>query len=382
MTPVSDTGTLSALCERLASEAFVTVDTEFMRESTYYSKLCLIQVAGRNETAAIDALADGLDLAPFLALMDDPSVLKVMHAARQDMEIFFNLSGRLPAPLFDTQIAAMVCGFGDSVSYDKLVARITGVRLDKSSRFADWSQRPLTEKQLTYALSDVTHLRDVYVALSEQLEVSGRSSWLDEEIGVLTDTETYRVDPENTWTRIKVKSGRRRFLAILRELAALREVEAQRRNVPRQRVIRDDVLLDIAAHTPKTREDLARTRSFNAQQAASRFGQQLDAVVRGQEVPEADCPSLPPRPNGDSQASPAIVEMLKVLLRMKAEQNDVAAKLIAQTSDLEAIALDDEADVPAMSGWRREIFGDEAVALKHGRIALTVRKSQVAVIDA
>ena len=381
MTPISDTDSLATLCDRLADADYIAVDTEFIREKTYWPALCLVQVAGPGEAVAIDPLADGIDLQPLLSLMNDPAVLKVFHSARQDVEIFHALTGRVPAPLFDTQIAAMVCGFGESVAYDTLVARLAKVRIDKSSRFTDWSRRPLTERQLAYALADVVHLRTVYDALRQMLDETGRQPWIDEEMARLTAPETYAAPPEDAWRRLKTRSHDPRFLAVLREIAAWREREAQRRNLPRGRVLRDEAVLEIAAHTPATAEDLARTRGLSRSMADGRLGAEvLAAVRRGRDVPKEERPTAPERPGAPAGLGP-LIDLLKVLLKMVAEESGVAQRLIASTSDLEAIADDDAAEVPPLAGWRRSLFGERALALKHGRIALAADGRRIRLIE-
>ncbi len=381
MTPIQDTDSLAALCRRLADADYVAVDTEFIREKTYWPVLCLVQLAGPDEAVAVDPLAEGLDLAPLLTLMDDPSVLKVLHSGRQDVEIFHALTGRVPAPLFDTQIAAMVCGFGESVAYDTLVARLTKVRIDKSSRFTDWSRRPLTDRQLDYALADVIHLRPVYEAMRDMLAENGRSPWIDEDMAQLTAPETYAAPPEDAWRRFKTRSHDPRFLAVLREVAAWREGEAQRRNLPRGRILRDEAVLEIAAHTPATAEDLARTRGLARSTAEGRFGTEiLAAVQRGRDTPKEARPRPPARQGLPSGLGP-LVDLLKVLLKMVAEDSGVAQRLIASAADLESIAADDGADVPALAGWRRTLFGDRALALKHGRIALAADGRRIRLIE-
>ncbi|MCZ6481658.1 MAG: ribonuclease D [Alphaproteobacteria bacterium] len=372
MQVISDSASLAGFCQRLAEADYVTVDTEFMRVRTYWPQLCLVQLAGPDDAAVVDALAEGLDLAPLLGLMADPKVLKVFHAARQDIEIFYRLSGAVPAPLFDTQIAAMVCGFGDAVGYETLVAKLAKARIDKSMRFTDWSHRPLSDKQLDYALSDVTHLRTAYDKLSRRIERTGRSGWLDEEMGGLTAPETYAQDPKEAWRRLKTKSSSPRFYAVLREVTAWRESEAQSRDVPRNRVLRDDILLDIAAHGPQSEEELTRTRGLarNSRSPQTREGI-LAAVARGLAVPDDQCP-LPPRIKPLPRGLKPVVDLLKVLLQAKCEEFDVARKLVANSNDLEQIAADDAAEVPALSGWRRQVFGDDALALKHGKLALAI----------
>ena len=372
MQVISDSASLAGFCQRLAEADYVTVDTEFMRVRTYWPQLCLVQLAGPDEAAVVDALAEGLDLAPLLDLMADPKVLKVFHAARQDIEIFYRLSGAVPAPLFDTQIAAMVCGFGDAVGYETLVAKLAKARIDKSMRFTDWSHRPLSDKQLDYALSDVTHLRTAYGKLSRRIERTGRSGWLDEEMAALTAPGTYAQDPKEAWRRLKTKSSSPRFYAVLREVTAWREIEAQSRDVPRNRVLRDDILLDIAAHAPRSEHELARTRGLerNSRSPRTREGI-LAAVARGLAVPDDQCP-LPPRIKPLPRGLKPVVDLLKVLLQAKCEEFDVARKLVANSTDLEQIAADDRAEVPALSGWRRQVFGDDALALKHGKVALAI----------
>ncbi|GEO36035.1 ribonuclease D [Skermanella aerolata] len=380
MNLISTTADLEAFCERLKAAEYITVDTEFMREKTFWPKLCLVQIAGPEEAAAVDPLADGIDLAPLFRLMADPGVLKVFHAARQDVEIFYNLTGDVPKPLFDTQIAAMVCGFGDSVGYETLISRLAGARVDKSSRFTDWSARPLTERQLVYALSDVTHLRPAYEKLKRKLARTGREHWLEEEVAVLTDPATYRIEPEESWKRLKVRTDKPRFLAILKEIAAWREREAQRKDLPRSRILRDEALLEIASHAPTTVDDLARTRGLGRSVAEGRWGtEMLAAVERGIATPVAECPTGEPRVELPPGLTP-IVELLRVLLKMKCEDEQVASKLVANSGDLEAIAADDEAPVPALKGWRRELFGEAALALKHGRLALAIQDKRVQLV--
>lgn len=380
MKPITETAELADACERLARCDVVTVDTEFMRENTFWPKLCLVQLAGDDEAVLVDALAPDLDLAPLYALMDDPDTLKVFHAARQDVEIFVHRHGKVPQPLFDTQIAAMVCGFGDSVGYDTLVAKLTGQRIDKLSRFTDWANRPLSDKQLTYAAADVTHLRGVYAKLAERLARTGRAGWLDEEMAVLTDPATYRTDPREAWRRIKTQSDKPRFLAVLREVAAWRETEAQRRDLPRNRLLRDEAVIEIAASAPRTAQDLARIRGLSKGQAESRMGEALlKAVADGLAVPPEQAPRSTRREKAPKGVAP-LVELFKVLLKACSEDHDVAAKLIANTADLEAIAMDDQADVPALHGWRREVFGTAALDLKHGRIALTAAPGRVRLV--
>jgi len=380
MTLIADTDSLAAFCARQSRADYVAVDTEFMRDKTYWPQLCLVQVAGPEEAAAIDPLAPGIDLAPLLALMDDQRIVKVFHAARQDIEIFFHMTGRIPEPTFDTQVAAMVCGFGEAVSYENLAAKLAGARIDKSSRFTDWSQRPLTQRQLTYALSDVTHLRPTYEKIRRRLEKSERGEWLDEEMGTLVDPATYRLEPRESWRRFKIRGGSGRFLAVLREVAAWREKTAQDKDMPRGRILRDEAVLEIAAHHPRTIEDLARTRGLTRGLAEGRFGAEImEAVAVGMALPEAECPVPPPKIETPPGLGP-LVDLLRVLLKMKCEDHDVAQKLVASADDLERIAADDDADVPALHGWRREVYGQHAIALKHGHLALTARGKSIAVV--
>ncbi|KAA0685611.1 ribonuclease D [Azospirillum brasilense] len=382
MTLITTTEDLDAFCRSLAGVDYITVDTEFLREKTYWPQLCLVQVGGPNGAVAIDPLAEGIDLAPLFRVMVDPAILKVFHAARQDVEIFWHLSGQIPHPLFDTQVAAMVCGFGESVGYETLVTKLAGARIDKSSRFTDWSHRPLTERQLTYALSDVIHLRPAYEKLKRRLVRSGRAHWLEEEMAVLTDPATYQADPDSSWLRLKVRTNKPRFMAVLKELAAWREREAQRRDLPRSRVLRDEALLEIAAHAPTSVDDLARTRGMGRGFAEGRQGADVLACVqKGLDLPDSELPRVEPREEPPPGLQP-VVELLRVLLKMKCDENNVASKLIASAADLEAIAADDGADVPAMQGWRRELFGEDALALKHGRIGLAVLDRRVRIVPA
>ncbi len=376
---ITTTQALADACQELSAHPFVTVDTEFKRETTYWPELCLIQVAGPERQYIIDPLARQIDLGPFFALMDDERVLKVFHAARQDIEIMVHRGGVIPRPLFDTQVAAMVCGFGEAVSYENIVRHITGHRVDKSSRFTDWAHRPLSDRQLQYALSDVTHLRDVYRKLAAELDRTGRGTWVAEEMAVLESPETYRLDPREAWRRLKVRPRSREMLAVLIELAAWRETEAQQRNVPRNRVLRDDALVEIATQRPTREGDLKRLRAVSKNFASSQHAQGvLEAVHRGKAADPASLPELPDEQPVNGHG--AIVEMLKVALRLASERHQVAPKLIATVSDLERIAADDDADVPALRGWRRELFGESALALKHGRKALTLEKGEAVLI--
>jgi len=380
MTLITETSKLIDACERFSRDSFLAIDTEFMRERTYYPQLCLIQIAGKDEAVTVDALATEINLNPILDLMANHKIIKVFHACRQDMEIFFNLNRRIPFPVFDTQIGAMVCGYGESVGYDKLVRQITGVQIDKSSRFTDWSHRPLSKQQLNYALSDVTHLRTVYESLLNQLEKNGRINWLNEEFQNVLNPKTYDIPLDQIWKRLKIKNGRPKFLILVRELCAFREKEAQNRNIPRNRVIRDDVLLDIAARSPSSSVDLAKVRSLSTQFAEGRLGKSiLRVVAEASNIPESDAPQLE-KLNKSKPQKPALIELLKVLLKHKSEDNNVAQKLIASTADLEAIAENDNANVLALNGWRKDVFGDDALLLKSGKIALSAAGDRIKVI--
>ena len=382
MTVITDSQELAAFCARQIGADFVAVDTEFMRERTYWPILCLVQVGGPAEAAAIDALAPGIDLAPVLALMADTRTPKVFHAARQDVEIFYNLMGAVPAPLFDTQIAAMVCGFGDAASYETLVGKLAHASLDKSSRFTDWSHRPLSERQVQYALADVVHLRTVYQKLQQSLAENGRADWFAEEMATLVDPALYRADPAEAWRRFRLR-GRvePRFFGVLREVAAWRETAAQQRNLPRGRIVKDEAVLEIASHVPKTIEALGRTRSLGKGFAEGKLGGDLlDAVRRGIAASASIVPPAPTRAETPPGVGP-LLELLRVLLKHRCEEHQVAQKLVASADDLEAIAADDRAAVPALAGWRYDVFGKDAVALKHGRLALTVRAGRIALVE-
>jgi len=378
MNLITTTEALSDACSRLSQHPFVTVDTEFLRETTYYPKLCLIQMAGPDPTDAylIDPLAEGISLEPFMALMSDESVVKVFHSARQDLEIVWNLGGIVPVPLFDTQVAAMVCGYGDSVSYEQLVNDLAKAKVDKSSRFTDWSRRPLTDAQLTYALSDVTHLVKVYEALMEQLQKNGRLDWLAEEMSVLTSPETYQADPGNAWRRLAGRLRKPKEVAILMEVAAWREREAQSRDVPRGRILKDDAMIDIATSAPRSVEALGRLRSIPNGFERSRTGADiLEAVERGVARDPASI-AMPERSRGRGNTG-AVVDLLKVLLKAVSEQEGVAPKIVATVEELEAIAESDTANVPSLHGWRRALFGEKALALKNGRLGLVLERGRV-----
>lgn len=373
---ITTTADLAAACSRLAKHPVITVDTEFLRETTYYPLLCVVQMASPEEAIVIDTLAAGIDLKPFFELMGNESVLKVFHAARQDIEIIWHQANIIPHPVFDTQVAAMVLGYGDSIAYDALVEKVTGHRPDKTHRFTDWSRRPLTKEQMHYAVSDVTHLRDVFAVLDADLKKRRRSEWVSIEMEVLTSPRTYDFHPERAWERLKTRVRKPKDLAVLMEVAAWREQEAQSRDVPRGRVLRDEAISDIATHAPTTLEKLANLRSVPKGFEKSKWGADIVAAVeRGLARDFATLPKLEKPRNNNNGA--AIVELLKVLLRMTAERHAVASKVIATVDDLEEIAADDEADVPALRGWRRELFGDAALKLKRGELALAIEKGRV-----
>ncbi len=380
-TIITTTDELALRCKAWRAAPYVAVDTEFMREKTYWPQLCFIQVGAPEESVAIDPLANGIDLAPFFELLCEPAVLKVFHAARQDIEVFHHLMGKIPAPIFDTQIAAMVCGFGESVSYEKLVNKIEGAEVDKAIRFTDWARRPLTDRQVLYALSDVSHLRPIYEHLARELERTGRRPWLDEELAALSDPKIYAADPREAWRRLKPRTSNRRFLAILRELADWREREAQRRDVPRNRIVRDEALTEIAAHAPTAAEELGRARAMSPKIAEGPFGEAiLAAVRRGKGLPETECPSLPPAPARGLGGSP-LADLLRVLLKMKSEESGVAPRLIASADDLDLIAAPgDASEVQALGGWRYEVFGADAQALKEGRLALAAERGRILLV--
>lgn len=379
MQVVTTTQDLQDLCRKLAAHDYVTVDTEFLREQTFWPKLCLVQLAGPDIEAIVDPLAPGLALDPLWQLMADETTVKVFHAARQDLEIVWTMAGLLPHPIFDTQVAAMVCGFGDSVSYGNLVKKIAGKDIDKSSRFTDWSRRPLSDKQLTYALGDVTHLRKVYAYLRDELDKTGRHAWVDEEMAVLTTPATYQTHPEDAWKRLKLRVKNRKALSVLMELAAWREELAQTQDVPRARIMKDEALYDIANQSPTAPEQLSRLRSLSEGFARSARAKEIVAAVkRGL---ERDMSEVPPLRQGEplSAEATATVELLKVLLKSAAARHGVAPRLIADTSDLEKIAAQDAPDVAAMHGWRLQLFGEDALALKRGELALSLKNGEVAV---
>ncbi len=381
ITIITKTDALAEFCQSLAKSEFITVDTEFMRERTYWSQLCLIQVASEEQAAIIDPLADGLDLQPFLDLLGDESVLKVFHAARQDIEIFYQLMGKVPAPLFDTQIAAMACGYGDQVGYEALIRQTTGGVIDKGSRFTDWARRPLSDKQLVYALGDVTHLIDAYKKLLEGLARDGRDEWVREEMEALLEPSLYFVKPEEAWRRLKLRNIRPKEMGPLIKLAEWREKEARHRNVPRQRVIKDDAIFELARQTPTTTEALSKCRSISGgfERSAQAKGL-INAIKEGLAIDRDDLPKM--ARNKDREPVPAdVLELLRVLLKRQCEAHNVAPKLLASAADLEAIARNDGADVPALKGWRRKIFGEAALKLKRGELALRLDNGTVSLFE-
>ena len=379
---VTSTDALTSACQRLATSEYITVDTEFMREQTFWPQLCLIQLAMPDEALIVDPMAKGLDLGPFWELMANESVTKVFHAARQDIEIVYAKTGLVPHPVFDTQIAAMVCGFGESISYVNLVKKVAGADLDKSSRFTDWSRRPLSEKQLSYALADVTHLRDVYLHLKAEIESADRSDWLNEEMQVLTDPNTYAQHPEEAWRRLKLRVKNRKSLAVLMELAAWRERMAQGQNVPRSRILRDESLYDIANQAPTTPEQMSQLRTLSEGFSRSQRAKDIvEAVKRGLDRDPKTVPAIA-RGQQLSAESTALIDLLRVLLKASAARHRVAPRLIASADDLEKIALEAEPNVAALKGWRRRLFGEDAMRLQRGAIALTLNKGEVVAIPA
>jgi len=379
---ITDQKALTDYCATLKGEPFFTIDTEFLRDKTYYPQLCLIQVASpKGNPVAIDPLAKGIDLKPLLDLMADEKIVKVFHAARQDLEIFYNLMGKLPHPVFDSQVAAMVCGHGDQIGYNNLVFEICGERLDKGAQFTDWSRRPLSERQVSYALDDVTYLRQIYLKLSAELKEQTRTDWVIEEMEFLTSPATYQNDPDKSWERIKIKSDKWKTLAVLKEVAAWREREAQRKDVPRGRIVKDETLVDIAIHPPKTVEELLQIRGVGGDGARGKWGTTLlEAVKRGLDTPKENAPYSERREQFPAELTPAL-EMLKMLLRIQCAEQGVAAKLVADSGDLELLAQDDKANIPALQGWRLEVFGRRALALKSGKIALALKDGEIVVMD-
>ncbi len=382
MKPITATADLEAFCARISSEPFITVDTEFMRETTYWPKLCLVQVASEKDAAVIDPLAPGMDLSPLLALLADEKIVKVFHAARQDIEIFHNL-GVIPRPVFDSQVAAMAAGFGEQIAYDALVRQMLKIEVDKSSRFTDWSRRPLSEAQIVYAAGDVTHLAALYPKLRARLERDGRLSWVAEEMAQLSDPALYDTDPEKAWRRLKPRRFTAKYLAVFKGVAAWRERTAQERDQPRGRILKDEAIDELATQAPADLDGLNRLRAAPKGFANSRFGQDLLAAIKAALVdPEAYAPKID-KPSSPSGPPPgAVVELLKVLLKSRSEDAGVAAKLIATVPDLEKIAADDTAPVAALQGWRRELFGADALRLKRGELALMLEGDRVRVVGA
>jgi len=381
MNLVSQTQNLAEFCGRAAEADFVALDTEFMRETTFWPRLCLIQMAAGDDEIIVDTLAEGLDLAPFYELMANENALKVFHAARQDIEIIHHQAGIIPHPVFDTQVAGMVCGFGEAVSYGMLVSKLLKHEIDKTSRFTDWSRRPLSDKQLKYALADVSHLRMLYPKLRKQLDSSERASWLDEEMAVLTDPATYEAHPEEAWRRLKMRVKSNKALAIMMELAAWRETEAQAQDVPRNRILKDDAIYDLANQAPRSLNELSGLRSIHGGFAKSARGPAvLEAIERGLARDHADLPRIKRGTPAPAEAL-AIIDLLRVLLKTAAARHGVAQKLIANADDLEKIARSDKPDVPAMKGWRRKLFGEDALAVKRGEIALSVRNGQINLLN-
>jgi ribonuclease D len=379
---VTDTAALAALCTRLRAERFVTVDTEFMRERTYWPELCVVQLAGDHEVAVVDALAPDIDLAPLGELLADTAVMKVFHAARQDVEIFLLRFNAVPTPIFDTQIAATVAGFGDQVSYDQLARSLANAQIDKAHRFSDWAARPLSPAQIAYAAADVTHLRRIYTALTSKLEREGRTAWVAEEMGALAEPATYLQDPETAWEKLRPRSNNRRFLGLLRAATAWREREAQRVNIPRQRLVKDETLLEIAATAPSNINELARARGISEGFAKGKSGASLLlALEAAKALPDSALPDAPKERGGGANPSPALVALLKVLLAAKSEEHQVAPRLLANSEELERLAAG-ETDLAALQGWRREVFGEAALDLRAGRVAMGVDGRKVRLIRA
>jgi len=380
---VATTADLKALVKELEGAPYIALDTEFMRDSTYWPKLCLIQIAIPGVAAIIDPLAEEIDLAPFFKLVKNPKIVKVLHAGRQDIEIFWHKGRVIPDPLFDTQIVAMVCGFGEAASYETLARKLAKVEIDKSARFTDWANRPLTKRQLEYALADVTHLRTIYELLSAELVRTKRESWVAEEIAALKSEELYALDPVHAWKRLKPRTGNKRFLAALAAVAAWREREAQSRDVPRNRVVKDEVLLELAANPPEDGEALERIRAVPKGFASSRMGKSLlEAVAEAKDAPPPELPAgEPEKKRRKREPAPAAVDLLKTLLRLRAEEARVAPRLIANADDIERLAAGEDDGVAALSGWRNEVFGKDAVALRKGQLAIALEKGEAVVVE-
>lgn len=373
---------LAAFLAELSGAPYLALDTEFLRDQTYYPKLCLIQVAAPGIEGIIDPLAPGIDLTPFYELIARPDIVKVLHAARQDIEIFFLQGGVLPNPLFDSQIAAMVCGFGDAASYETLARKIAHVEIDKSARFTDWSHRPLSKRQLEYALADVTHLRVIYEWMKAKLEKTGRFAWVAEEVAALQDPALYKLDPDLAWKRLKPRTSNKRFLAILASLAAWREREAQARDIPRGRVLKDEALTEIAAHPPETPEALERIRAVPKGFAASKLGKGLmEAITLGSSAAPPEGAIAENKQRRRREPSPAVVDLLKTLLRLRAEAAGVAPRLIANAEDIEKLAANEDEDVAALQGWRNDVFGRDAVAMRKGDLAIALENGEAVVVE-
>ena len=376
---ITDSDALAAFCRRIGTAPFITVDTEFMRESTYYPELCLIQVASTEEAAAIDPMADGIDLGPLLALLvDNEDILKVFHAGGQDVEIIYNLTGKTPHPIFDTQIGAMALAQAEQLGYSNLVESWLGLQLDKGARFTDWSRRPLDQRQIDYAIADVTHLAKIFPRMLDKLRATGRGEWLDEEMERLADPANYALDPNDAWRRVKIQSRKPDVLGRLRALAAWREVEARAKNLPRGRIAKDEVLAELAAHPPRTRDDLGRVRGLSASWRTNDIGARLmDALTEAKPMPRSELEPATPRPNGMGRDGVLVGDLLKLLLKIRARELNVAARLISRTDDLEALAAGQRDDLSLLKGWRREIFGEAALELVEGRLAFAVKNGKL-----
>lgn len=375
---VTDTETLAALCARLAEAEFVTVDTEFMRESTYYPDLCLVQVASPTEAAAIDPKAPDLDLAPLLKLLVDDEVLKVFHAGGQDLEIIYNLTGRTPAPLFDTQIAAMALGLGEQIGYTNLVAAYLGIQVDKGARFTDWARRPLNDRQLDYAIGDVTHLATLFPKMVDKLRRTGRGAWLDEEMARACDPATYANDPDKAWTRLRLPSRKPDVLGRLKALARWRELEAQDKDVPRGRIVKDETLGDLAGSPPRSQADLAKVRGLSAAWGSNAIGDRLiRALQEAEPLPADEMPMREAQRPGLSSEGALIADLLKLLLKIRSKESGVAPKLIVRGDDLDALAAGVRDGLPVLDSWRRELFGDDALALVDGRLGFVVKDGKL-----
>jgi ribonuclease D len=381
MSLITNTTDLIAFCERAKQEPYITVDTEFVREHTYWAKLCLIQVGLEKEAVAIDPLSEEIDLSSFFNLLQDHQVLKVFHSARQDIEIFYHRTGQIPSPLFDTQVAAMVCGFGESIGYEVLVQKFAKTAIDKSSRYTHWAQRPLTKKQLNYALGDVIHLRVIYDNLIKIISKEDRFHWFEEEMAILTSPQTYEINPYRVWEKIRAKSAKPRMLAILREIAAWRELKAQEKNMPRVRIMQENMMLELAAAAPQSVEELSQIRGLSTSFIEGNRGKTvLELIQKAMALPIEDCPQVKVWEGSSPPGSSALVEMLRLLLKIKAEKYHVAQKLIATNADLEIIARSPDPQVPALEGWRREVFGTAALALKEGKVAIGIKDHRIALI--